>query len=103
MSNLDTSSPIVVSASPTKPQLAAGIRQAALAIGLIAGAFGMSGVAAKANIVVSVAPAIAELLVVVGPLVAAVAVWLGQMATRRHAQNAAAMAAQLPDQVAKLK
>jgi hypothetical protein len=40
---------------------------------------------------------------VVGPLVAAAAVWFGQMSTRKHAQNAAAMAAQLPDQVAKLK
>lgn len=89
--------PIVVAATPVKPQLAASIRQAATLIGATATAFGFSALAAKANIVVSLAPQLADLLAIVGPPIIAAAVWLGQLATRKHAQQAAAMAAKLPD------
>jgi hypothetical protein len=103
LSNLDTSAPIVVPATAAAPQLAAGIRQVALSAGVILGAFGASGLAAKANIVVAVAPEIAALLLIVGPSLWAAAMWLGQLATRKHAQQAATMAAQLPDRVAQVK
>lgn len=98
-----TPPPIEVAATPVKPQIEAGIRQAALAIGTILGAFGVTGLAAKANLVVSLAPEFAILLSIIGPALAAAAAYVGQIATRRHAQNAAAMAAQLPDQVARFK
>lgn len=103
MSSLDTSQPIVVASDPKKVQLAAAIRQGALAVGLIAGAFGAAGLSNHAHLVVQIADPIADLLVIAGPLVSAAAVWVGQMATRRHAQNAAAMAAQLPDRIAQTK
>jgi hypothetical protein len=98
-----TPPPIVVPASPAQPQIAAGIRQVASALGIILGAFGMTQLAAKANIVVAVAPQIAAVLLIVGPALWGAGVWLGQLATRRHAQDAAAMAAQLPDQVARTR
>jgi hypothetical protein len=99
----DITPPPIVVTQPTQAQIAAGVRQVAASLGVIAAAFGAAGVAAKANIVVSVAPEIATVLMVVGPLIWGGFVWLGQMATRRHAQDAAAMAAQLPDQVAKVR
>lgn len=103
MSNLDTSDPIQVAAKPATVQLSAGIRQVAMSAAVILGAFGASGLAAKANIVVSVAPEIATVLVVVGPVVWGAVFGLGQMVTRARAKEAAAMAAQLPDRVATLK
>lgn len=103
MTQLDTSEPIVVPASAAKVQLAAGIRQIALSSGVVLGAFGASGLAAKANIVVAVAPDIAAILLIIGPALWGAGLWLGQLATRRHAQQAATMAAQLPDAVAKVK
>ncbi len=99
----DVTPPPIVVTQPTQAQTGAAIRQVALSAGVILGAFGASGLAAKANIVVAVAPDIAAILAIVGPSLWAAAMWLGQMATRRHAQDAAAMAAQLPDQVAKVK
>jgi hypothetical protein len=84
-------------------QIGAAVRQVALSAGIILGAFGATGLAAKANIVVSVAPEIAAILLVVGPALWAGAAWVGQMATRKSAQQAVAMAAQLPDTIAKTK
>ena len=103
MTNLDTSAPIVVSATPAKPQIEAGIRQVALSAGIILAAFGASGLASKANIIVTLAPQIAAILVVVGPALWAGAAYFGQLATRKHAVQAASMAAQLPDRVAQTK
>ena len=98
-----TPPPIVVASNPTQVQVGAAIRQVALSAGVILGAFGASGLAAKANIVVAVAPEIAAILLIVGPALWAGAAWVGQMATRKHAQDAAAMAAQLPDQIARTR
>lgn len=103
MTNDMTPPPIVVSASPAQPQIAAGVRQIAAALGVILAAFGMTGLANKANIVVSVAPQIATVLMVAGPLIWGAVTYFGQLATRKHAQDAAAMAAQLPDQIAKTR
>lgn len=103
MSNLDTSAPIVVPSNPVQPQLAAGIRQIATSAGVILAAFGASGLATQANIVVAVAPEIAAIMLIIGPALWGAGLWLGQMATRKHAQDAAAMAAQLPDAIAKVK
>ncbi len=95
--------PIQVPATPVKPQIEAGIRQVALSIGIILGAFGLSGLATKANLIVTLAPQIATVLVIVGPALWGAAVWLGQLSTRKHAQDAATMAAKLPDKDAVLK
>lgn len=95
--------PIVVHATPTVPQVAAGIRQVALATGAILSTLGLTAWAGKLDLVVNMATPIASVAVVVGPMVMAAAAWLGQLATRRHAQKAAAMAKQLPNDVAGTK
>lgn len=103
MSNLDNSKPIVVDATPAAPQLAAGIRQAALAVGMILSTLGLTAWAGKFDLIVSLATPIATLIVIVGPIIAGVAAWWGQMSTRHIAQKAATLAALQPDEVATFK
>lgn len=85
--------PIEVHSTPTPAQIEAGFRQAVVALGAIAGTLGYAGVAGKLNVVLAVA----------GPISALIAFLWGQAITRSKAQEAAAMAAQLPDEIAKLK
>ncbi len=95
--------PIQVSATPTQAQIAAGVRQIALSLGIIAAAFGFSGLATKANLVVSLAPQFAAILAIAGPAVWAAAAWLGQISTRSQAKKLAITAAAAPDSVAMVK
>lgn len=102
MSDPAPDAPIQVPADPKQAQLAAGIRQAGAALGIIAAAFGFSGMAGKIGIVVAVAPQIAIVLAVVGSAAWGAVTWIGQMATRKHAKQAAVMAAVAPDEVAQV-
>lgn len=101
MSDPTTPEPIQVNADPKQAQLAAGIRQAGAAIGVIVAAFGFTGAAAKIGIVVAVAPQIAVVFCVVGPAIWAAVTALGQLSTRRHAKQLATIAAdpRVPDEV----
>lgn len=103
MTNLENSQPIEVHATPAPAQLAAGIRQLAAAVALILAAFGFAGLAEKANLAVNLAPQIATILAIIGPIVWGAVSWVGQMVTRHKAQEAATLAAQLPDAVARFK
>lgn len=85
--------PIQVSATPSPVQIAAALRQFVVAAGPLAGLVGYQGLAGEAS----------PLLQYVGPAAALIAFLWGQYATWKHAKQAALMAEQLPDAVAKLK
>lgn len=97
--------PIIVPAKPNEAQIAAGIRQAGAAAGIILAAFGATAMANKVGVVVTLAPQLAAIAVVVGPLVWGAVTWLGQMATRRQATHLASIAANpaVPDSVAQIR
>lgn len=97
--------PIVVPSDPREAQIAAGIRQVGAAAAVIATSFGASALAAKVNIVSTLAPEFASIIVIVGPLVWAAVTALGQDATKRQAQRLASLAAnpKVPDDVARLR
>lgn len=88
-----TPSPIIVNANPAADQAQALVRQVLLAAAAIASALGYAGVAGKLNLLLMAAGPIAVLLVTI---------W-GQIRTRVLSQKAAAMANQLPDEVAQTK
>jgi hypothetical protein len=93
MNDFTPQGPIMVHASPTAPQVEAGIRQIVLAVGPLVGMIGWSGGEGLLN----------QVLMYAGPLAAVIAFLLGQWATRTGAKKAATMAAKLPDAVASLK
>lgn len=95
--------PIQVNASATPAQIAAGIRQVATILASMALAMGATVWAAKLNMVVALAPQIAQLITIVSPFLIAGIVWLGQMATRKTAKKLAVVAAAAPDDVAQVK
>lgn len=95
-----TEIPIVVHADPKQVQIEAGLRQAGLVVGTLAAAMGASKVAAGASIAVQLAPAIGSLA---GFGLAGLSFVWGQLATRKHAKQAATMADALPDRVARTK
>lgn len=95
--------PIQVSATPASAQIAAGIRQAGAALGIILAAFGLTAMSGKVGIVVSLAPQIAVLMTVVGPVIWGTVTAVGQLAARKRAKQAATMAAAAPDSVAVVK
>ena len=100
MTDTIVETPIVVHATPAQPQIEAGLRQAGLVVGTVAAALGASKVAAGASIAVQLAPAVASLA---GFALAGLSFVWGQLATRHHAKQAAAMAVQLPDRIATVK
>jgi predicted MFS family arabinose efflux permease len=85
---------IIVHGTPTQPQIAAGLRQAVLVIGAIAGALGAKG---------AFVDGLNQFLTYVGPAAAAIAFVWGQYATWKHAKDAAKMATILPPNVAQTK
>lgn len=97
--------PLQVNASATPAQMAAGIRQAAAILASIALTIGATAWAAKLNMVVALAPQIAQLLTLIAPLVIGAVVWIGQLSTRKQAKALATIAAdpRVPDEVASVK
>jgi hypothetical protein len=91
--------PLIVNNSAKPAQLAAGIRQASIALGSILGTLGFSDAAAIFN-KVGVDPNMAG---IVGLVAAGVAFVWGQFATQRNAKKLAAVAAAAPDKVAVVK
>lgn len=101
----DPIAPLQVNVSPAPAQIAAGIRQVAAILASIALTVGATAWAAKLNMVVALAPQIAQLLTLLAPLVLGGVVWIGQMETRKQAKVVAAIVAdpRVPDDVATLK
>lgn len=93
MTDTPVETPIVVHATPTQPQIEAGIRQSVLVLGTVAAMAGQAKIAGQAN----------DLLAIAGPVAALLAFVWGQLATRRHAKQAATMAQALPDRIASVK
>jgi hypothetical protein len=90
------SAPIVVNASPAPDQWAAGARQLILILGPLA-AF------AAANHMLALADWLNLAVAIVGPCAALASLIVGQLHTRKAAQNQAAMAKALPNAVAQVK
>lgn len=95
--------PIQVNATPKQAQIAAGIRQVGLSLGLIFAAFGCTAWANKVGIVVALAPQFAVILTIVGPIIWGGFIALGQMATRKQAKTLAVVANAAPNAVATVK
>lgn len=85
--------PIQVNATPTKAQIEAGLRQAIIAAGAIAGTLGYAGVAGKLNFAMAL----------IGPAAGLIAFLVGQLHTRSQAQKMVVMAQASPDEVATVK
>lgn len=92
--------PIQVNADPKVDQLAAGVRQLALALGVLAGAFGF---AKYTHILDLIATQAAPIAMGIGGITTVVAAVVGQLKTRAISQKAATMASALPDSIAQLK
>lgn len=91
--------PIVVPASPTAPQIAAGLRQIILALGSVIAALESMGIGDKFHLSADLNNALGY----VGGAAAVIALIWGQLATRSNAQKAAVMASALPDTTAVTK
>lgn len=90
-----TEKPIVVHATPTRPQIEAALRQVILAIGPVVGLFGYAGFADSHTM--------NTVLALIGPASAIISFVWGQWNTRKQAQKAATMAEALPDKIAQTK
>lgn len=96
-----TDTPIVVPATPTAPQIAAGLRQIILSLGSILATLEGMGIGEK--LLPGVGAGLNNLLGYVGGIAFVVALVWGQLATRTNAQKAATMANALPDSKAVTK
>lgn len=85
--------PIVVNATPTQDQLAAGLRQLLLALSSIASVLGYTKVAGE----------LSAALTIVGPVAMIITIVLGQIYTRRASQKLIITATAAPDSVAVVK
>lgn len=95
-----TSAPIIVDATPTQAQLAAGIRQLLLGAGAIATAFGAAHLGQGLSTAALAATVIATGLS--GGVTIAMFI-MGQLHVRHAAQKLAVTAAAAPDYVAQVK
>lgn len=100
MTDTTVETPIVVHATPAQPQIEAGIRQIGLVVGGVAGIMGVAKVAGVAQDVINLA---GPLSAVLGMGLAGWSLIVGQLATRKHAKQAATMAQALPDRIASVK
>jgi uncharacterized membrane protein len=99
MTDFTPNEPIVVHATPTAPQIAAGLRQVILALGSIVAALESMGIGDKFHLSADLNNALGY----VGGVAAVIAIVWGQIETRRNAQKAAAMANALPNSTAVTK
>lgn len=94
-----TDTPIVVHATPTKPQIEAALRQIILSAGSILASLEAMGIGDKLHLSADLNNALGY----VGGIAAVVSFVWGQLETRKNATKAATMAAALPDSLAVTK
>ncbi len=99
MTDANVPSPIVVSATPTKDQIASGLRQAVTVLGPVVTMLAATGWGQKIGLSVYFTAFIGS----IGAISTIAAIVIGQLKTRSMAQKAAMMASKLPNSIAQAK